>query len=151
MTFSVECSDFVVEVVLLLYILATPKVIQGWKPTCDSTHSSWLHSAAPLGDHTTSIMAGIPSQSHSPYTVLTSHCSINSINSERQAKVATNMNLLIHWHDWAGIWIGELLYRSSVLYRFGHRDQSWCQTSPMTCRAGYQMNQYLKWCNNSVV
>ena len=36
--------------VILFYILATPKFLSGWVQTCDSAHSSWLYSAAPLGD-----------------------------------------------------------------------------------------------------
>ena len=35
---------------LLVYVLATPKVISGWVPTCSSAHSWWLYSAAPLRD-----------------------------------------------------------------------------------------------------
>ena len=41
---------------LLFYILATSKGIPVWVLTCDSVHSWWLYSAAPLGDQATNTM-----------------------------------------------------------------------------------------------
>ena len=48
-------SEYVVWVqvkvyLLLLYVLATLRIISGRVPTCDSTHSWQLHSAVPLGN-----------------------------------------------------------------------------------------------------
>ena len=41
---------------LLFCVLATYKVISGWVTTCDSAHSWWLYSVAPLGNQAASIM-----------------------------------------------------------------------------------------------
>ena len=49
------------------YVLATSKVTSGWLLTCDSVHSSWLYSAAPL-----KTMIWYPTQSHYPDTEPTS-------------------------------------------------------------------------------
>ena len=42
------------------YILATFKVISGHVPTCNSVHSWWLYSVAPLGDQAISILTWYP-------------------------------------------------------------------------------------------
>ena len=42
---------------LLVYVLATSKVISGRVPTCDSAQSWRLYNTAPLGDQAVSIMA----------------------------------------------------------------------------------------------
>ena len=52
------------------YILATPKVISGCVPTCDSTHSWRLNSASLLGHQS----AGTMTQPHYPDNELTSPC-----------------------------------------------------------------------------
>ena len=41
---------------LFSYVLATPKVISWWGPTCDSAHSWKLESVAPLEDQAASSM-----------------------------------------------------------------------------------------------
>ena len=57
---------------LLLYDLATSKVVSGQVPTCNSAHSWWLYSAAPLGHQATSTW--YPTQSHYPNTEPISPC-----------------------------------------------------------------------------
>ena len=56
------------------YVLVTSKVISGWVPTCDSVHSWWLCSAAPLGNQAISTMTRYPTQLH--YPILISPCPI---------------------------------------------------------------------------
>ena len=51
---------------IVIYIMATFKVISGWVPTSDSTHSWQLYRVAPLGDQAKGIMTWYPSQSHYP-------------------------------------------------------------------------------------
>ena len=58
---------------LRFYVLTTSKIIAGWLPTCDSAHSRWLYSAAPLGDPVITITQFL-TQSHYPETELTSPC-----------------------------------------------------------------------------
>ena len=46
-------GDFPSKVCLLFYVLTTSKVISGWVPTCDSSHSLQLYSDIPLEDQAT--------------------------------------------------------------------------------------------------
>ena len=55
---------------LLLYVLATSKVIPEWIPICNSAHSWWLYGAAPQGNQ------AISTQSYYPDTEPTSCCPI---------------------------------------------------------------------------
>ena len=64
-------------------ILATSIVISGQAPTCDSVHSSWLSSAAPVGDLAVDTMNWYLMQSDYPNAVLTSPCPILLIPSAR--------------------------------------------------------------------
>ena len=57
---------------LLLYILATSKVISGRVQSCDSTHPWWLYSAALLGNQAAGAMTWYPTQSHYPDSTPTS-------------------------------------------------------------------------------
>ena len=52
--------DTSIGCLLELYVLATSKVISGWVLTCDSAHSWWLYSAAPLGDWIICTMSEYP-------------------------------------------------------------------------------------------
>ena len=61
---------------LLFYVLATSNVISGWILTCDSSHSWWLYSAAPLGQQTASTMTWNLFQSYYPDNEPTSPCPI---------------------------------------------------------------------------
>ena len=45
---------------LMFCTLATYKIMSGPAPTCDSAHSWWLYSAAPLGNQFTSTMTWYP-------------------------------------------------------------------------------------------
>ena len=58
----------------LFYILTRSKVISGLVPTCDSAHSWWLYSAAPLGKQANNTMTWYPTHSHYPDTEPTSPC-----------------------------------------------------------------------------
>ena len=61
---------------LEVYIRATSKVIWGWVPTCDSSHSWQLHSAVPLDNRAAGAMTQYPTQSHYPDIEQTSPCLI---------------------------------------------------------------------------
>ena len=51
---------------LVFFVLETYTVISRQIPTCDSAHSWWPFSAAPLGDQVTSTMICYPAQLHYP-------------------------------------------------------------------------------------
>ena len=68
--------QWVVSWLLELYILARSKVISGWTLICDSAHSWWFNSAAPLGNQAPGTMTRNPTQSHYLNMELTSSCSI---------------------------------------------------------------------------
>ena len=70
-------------VYLLVYLLATFKVILGWVLTCDSVHSWLLYRAASLGRQASSSMTWYPTQSHYPDTEPASPCSILIMPSAR--------------------------------------------------------------------
>ena len=84
-------------VCLLFYVLATPKVISGWAPTCDSSHSWRLNSAASLGQQAAGTMTCYPTQSHYPHTEPTSPCPILIMPSIRLG--SNKYQFLSHWFD----------------------------------------------------
>ena len=45
-----------VQMLMLLYLLVTSKVISAWVPICDNAHSWLFYNAAALGDQAFSIM-----------------------------------------------------------------------------------------------
>ena len=65
------------------------------------------------------------------------HCANQSlsypINAEHQARQRQVSNLISHWFNSAGIQTYALPYGKPALYRFGHRDGSWCQTCDSAC------------------
>ena len=58
--FSPSDSGLLVEIlynhIWLSFALRPSKVVSGWVLTCDSAHSWWFHSAAPLGSQVISTM-----------------------------------------------------------------------------------------------
>ena len=61
----------VVGWLLEIYILTASKVVSEKTPICDSAHSWWLYSAAPLRNQAASIMSRYPTQLHDPDSELT--------------------------------------------------------------------------------
>ena len=98
-------------------------------PTCDSAHSWWLHSVAPLGDQTTGNMLQFPTQSYLG-TDLTSLCLILEL-----AMVVTIINFENHWFEAIQILPLDLLLGKFVLlahlatalelHSYEHLKQSW--------------------------
>ena len=88
---------------LEFYVLATPKVISGCVPTCDSVHSRWLYSAAPLGDQTASILTWYPTQTHCLDTEPTSPCPIlmmqNTCRGVGRQEHLHKLELLLQWQQ----------------------------------------------------
>ena len=84
-------------VYLLVYILATSKIISGWVPPCNSVHSWWLYSAAPPGDQATDTITWYPTQWHYSDTMGTSPCPILIIFSARLGNDKYKFDLI--WLD----------------------------------------------------
>ena len=61
-------------VCLLLYVLATSKVISGQLPTCECVHSVRLYSVAPRGSQAVGTVTRYPTQSYYPDVERTSPC-----------------------------------------------------------------------------
>ena len=80
-----------VAVSLLFYIPATSKVISGRLLTCDSVHSRWLYSVAPLGNQAISTMTWYPTGSHYPDIEPTNPWHV----------------LISHWFDSTRVWTRE--------------------------------------------
>ena len=98
-----RCSQARMFTCLLLgYILATSKVISGWVPTCDSGHSWWLHSAAPLRNQAVSTMTWYPTQSHYPDTEPTHPCTIIMMMCTWLGSDKYQFHKSLVWPDHAG-------------------------------------------------
>ena len=70
-----------IHVCLLLYVIATPKVISVQVLTCERVHSWRFYSVPPVVDQATRTMIWYPTQSHYPDTESTSPCPILIIAS----------------------------------------------------------------------
>ena len=68
--------------------------------TLDSVHWWWLYGAAPLEDHSASIMTWYPTQSHYPDTEPTSPCPILIIPSTRRGSNMYTFWKSVIWLDW---------------------------------------------------
>ena len=80
---SDEETWFLFVCLLFFYVLSTFKVISGQVPTCDSSHSWWLYSAASLEHQATGTMTCYPTQSRYPDTEPTSPCHVLIMPSAR--------------------------------------------------------------------
>ena len=83
------------------YILATSKVILGWALTCDSAHSWWLYSTAPLGNQATDTMNWYPTRSYYPesWTCQSLPYPKNAIHQARKQQVSVSNILLGPWDN----------------------------------------------------
>ena len=116
-------------VCLLFYILATFKVISGCVPTCDSAHSWWLYSAAPLGYQTASTVTWYPTQSHyhdteptSPFPILIMPSTCLGSNKHK---------FLSHWFDSTMLSTCEVRIPRSPKMRDGRSTHSATQSGPI--------------------
>ena len=96
------CKQGSMDWLLKVYILATSKVISGWLPTCDSTHSWWLYnySAAPLRNQPTSTMSRYPTQPYYPDTEPASPCPILLMPSNWLWSNKYQFYKLLLWLNW---------------------------------------------------
>ena len=75
------------------------KVISEWIPICESEHSCWLNSTAPLGNQVTGTMILYPTQLQYPVTALTSPCFILLLSSIRLGSDEYQFDMSLVWLD----------------------------------------------------
>ena len=109
---------------ILLYSLATPKVISGWAPTCDSASSWTLCSAELLGNLFGSTLTQYLIQSHYRDTEETSPCP-NVLRLS--AQVAISINFVIQCLIQPGLEPQTFRIGRQLPYHIGHR--IWSLTS----------------------
>ena len=98
-----ELTYLTIGWLLEFYILATPRVISGWLPTCDSAQSWPLYSAAPLGNQAASTMTSIIFISHRfdstgkqtpdlPYTCASGPTIFKTMRSQSSLKITLSQS-----------------------------------------------------------
>ena len=140
---------------LLFCVLATSEVISGRVPTCDSAHSWWFNSAAPLGDQATRTMIWYCTQSHYPDPEPISPCPVlNNAEHLARKRQLPILKSSPEWclHTWVmskdmtdvDIWCANSVYMSDVRAsdKWLH---SWVMFNPWTGLL-HECCKMAKWC-----